>query len=86
MALLHRKLSSSGLTVLPCCVTLRPLTGSPCRVSESISGAPRETAAEQQAYDLLRAHGHHQKPAGKDYWFWQQRLEKRSAEVGGRND
>ncbi|XP_043237098.1 KAT8 regulatory NSL complex subunit 2-like isoform X2 [Amphibalanus amphitrite] len=49
---------------------------------KSISGAPRETVAEQEAYDLLRAYGHHQKTAGKDYWFWQQRLEKRAAEAG----
>ena len=56
-------------------MSLRPVT-------ESISGAPRETVSEQQAYDLLRAHGHHQKTSGKDYWFWQQRLDKRAAEVG----
>lgn len=50
--------------------------------TESISGAPRDSPAEQEAYDQLRAHAHYQKPAGKDYLFWHHRNEKRSREVG----
>ncbi|XP_037092785.1 KAT8 regulatory NSL complex subunit 2-like [Pollicipes pollicipes] len=50
---------------------------------KSISGAPREATSEQQAYSRLRAYGHYQRPAGKDYLFWHHRNEKRAAEAGG---